>query len=138
MSELNKVGLTAEQLKDVLKTVVEEARKPVVTEEQQRALESAKQTRREGAEQFKAMQKGIADGQLRCTHMNKNRSSAAVEYKNGKNTIEFLICQHCHIVVKPYMPDGTTLGDGSVIDGVHHNLELFNRIMIQKNDGGMF
>ncbi len=50
MSEA-KVALTATELKEVLKSVLEEARKPVVTEKERREIEEAQEARARGAEQ---------------------------------------------------------------------------------------
>ncbi len=133
-----KVGLSADQLKDVLSAVIAEAKKPVITEEQLAAKEDARKTRQENADNYHAMKAGEAARQRNCTHKHQNQSTGAVPYKNGRNEVEFVLCQLCRVVVKPFMPDANGMptnkpGNGTVKDDVTYDINLFNRLMVDVN-----
>jgi hypothetical protein len=133
MSE--KLTLTKEELQELMAgvaaSVAAEMKKPVITEEQMKEVEAAQDRRREEAANFQAMKDAEKNTRLSiCTHSNRNGTSACVPVKNG-DRVNFIICQHCQLVVKP---DGT----GEYVDEVLHDINTFNRMMIAINAGGAF
>lgn len=94
------VALTAEQLKDVLATVLEEARKPVITEEDRKRVEAAQQARIEGAELEKQRRENMALRIKNCGHMMVwpwTGQTCAVYIKGcgDPGSGNFFLCQHC-------------------------------------------
>ena len=103
------VALTAEQLKDVLATVLEEARKPVMTEEDRKRIEAAQEARREGAE-LEVQRRTNAKRNIElCGHMKAfpwNQQTCAVYIKGcgDPGSGNFFLCQHCQARIHPGQP----------------------------------
>lgn len=138
MSDKASAVITADQLKDILSTVVAEARKPVLTERDKAELEDQQRTRKENAEAFKAAELGKQRQQQICDHRTRlitgaDTGSAVVANKNGKGEVQFFICQHCFLVCRP--EEETRKG---YVDGVLYDTNKFNQFFIEKvNTGGV-
>ena len=97
-----KVTLGVEELKDVLTTVLAEARKPVVTEQQQREIAEQQEARARGAEQAEELRKTEEWNQAHCSHRRRDNSPRTVHVNNNpKSGGEFLICQACQKIIRP-------------------------------------
>lgn len=90
-------GVDAAALESVLKTVIAEARKPVLTEEEVRKRKADQEARernsamvREGLEQKK-------NAQRLCSHMRRDGTTRAVYILNGN----YLLCQACQATIRP-------------------------------------
>lgn len=131
-------GLDANQLKDILSTVIAEARKPVLTEKDKAEIEDQQRVRRENAAAFKDQEEGKQRLQTICDHRTRlvtgaDTGSAVVAVKNGRGDVIFFICQHCRLVNRPEED-----GKKGFIDGVLFDTDRFNRFFIEKvNTGGV-
>lgn len=97
-----KVALTAADLKEILKTVVEEARKPVITQKDQREMEEAQEARKRGKEQEDERVANEELTQRLCTHRRRDNTPRTVHVQNNpKSGGEFMICQKCQKVIRP-------------------------------------
>lgn len=98
MSEKPTLALTAEQLQDMFRAVIQEARRPPEpTEEEKARIESAKKDREENgrAELKKAADRKIT--RKHCQHTQPNGTAAIAQlYDLGA-----LICVHCQAMIKP-------------------------------------
>lgn len=98
------VALTADSLKDVLKTVIEEARKPVVTEQQKRELDDAQQARKDSMAQIAEQQDLVDRTQAACErrgHKQHDGFTACVLVRTGAGRYidEYFLCQKCKKVI---------------------------------------
>lgn len=97
-------GISAEQLKDILKTFVEESRKPLPpTEAQLREIELKQEERKANAEMVHEENRNRAWRQKTCNHMQNNGrdgSKTAAVYVDGVDE-KFLICQRCQKIIRP-------------------------------------
>ena len=131
-------GITAADLKEVLTAVVEEARKPVVTEREKAEIEAMQQIRKENAEAFKVDEAAKQRRQQICDHRTRlitgaDTGSAIVANKNGRGDVLFFICQHCHLVTRPEEE-----GKKGYVDSVLYDTQKFNQFFIEKvNTGGV-
>ena len=105
MSEEKKVGLTAGDLKDILRTVIEEAKKPVVTEQQEREMQQRQEERKLSVEQIEEMRRNEEWQQKMCTHRHsaKNGGGPRVVQNNfdAKSGGVFMVCLRCQKVIRP-------------------------------------
>jgi len=118
MSE-QKTGLTAEQMKELMLAMAQELRKPPLpTPEQQAAIDSDKQMRKEQAQLALARMENERRERLACIHRRKDGTNNAVYVPNG----HFMICQSCQAVIRP-----GTAPEGDL--GVDiYNTQLFNEL----------
>lgn len=99
MSEKQPVnlGMTPDVLKDVLATVISEARKPAEpTAEEKAAAEQARQIREIRSKIERDKQTARFMEQKHCPHLQENGKSATVSVNLG----EFLICVKCQAKIK--------------------------------------
>ena len=98
-----KVQIGAEELKDLLKTAIEEAKKPVVTEEEQKRREDMIADRRASAEEAKKIIDAEEAKQRACSHRRfENNQSRCVYVDVGTGPGQkFLICQFCRAIIRP-------------------------------------
>jgi hypothetical protein len=108
-----KVAITVDALKEILAAqstanqeallaVLQEARKPVVTEEQQKTQEFLVQSRARTADQIKEKEARDAAMRKACPHRHKNGSPRVVHVKNHPNCGgEWMLCQKCRDVIRP-------------------------------------
>lgn len=110
-----KLEFTAEDLQTVLRTVIEEARKPVVTEHQIKELESRQQDRARGAAQVEEIRAAEEWNQANCSHRRRDNSPRTVHVQNNpKSGGEFMICQKCQKIIRPEVE--TALFNSLVVD----------------------
>lgn len=92
------ISLTAEQLQDMFRAVIQEARRPAdPTEEQKAAIESDKKMR---ADQGALALKQVADqkwNRKHCGHVQPNGTAAVAQLYD----MNALICVHCQAMIKP-------------------------------------
>lgn len=92
------VALTPEQLQEVLRTVLQEARKPAdLTPEQKAAEDTKKQHRKELALLVHQQNENRKIDQEMCTHLRRNGSTTGVYVQNGN----YIICQACQKIIRP-------------------------------------
>lgn len=91
-------GITADQLKELLATVIAEARKPVVTEAQIKELEAQQAMRKDIAADVKQQAINKKRFQDNCSHMRRDGSTRAVFVKQNPPDEDFMICQLCQDV----------------------------------------
>jgi hypothetical protein len=108
-----KVAITVDALKEILAAqsnankesllaVLEEARRPVVTEEQEKAQEFLAQSRARTAESIKEQEAREKAFQKACSHRHKNNSPRVVHIKNAPNCGgEWMLCQKCRDQIRP-------------------------------------
>ncbi len=97
-----KAGISADQLKDILATVIAEARKPVITDKEIREEEQAREARRANAEASKQEAANKKFMQDTCSHLRRDGSCRAVFVKgSGPDVENFLICQFCQCIIRP-------------------------------------
>jgi hypothetical protein len=105
MSEEKKVGLTAADLKDILATVVQEARKPIVTEQQEREIAQRQEERKQSVEQIEEERRNDEWQKKVCTHRHsmKNGGAPRVVQNNfdAKSGGTFMVCLRCQKVIRP-------------------------------------
>ena len=126
MSEEKKVGLTAADLKDILKTVIEEAKKPVVTEQQERELKQRQEERAASVAQIEEMRATEQWNHQTCTHRHsaKNGGGPRVVQNNfgEKSGGQFMVCLRCQAVIRP--DNGTESYDNGTI----YSTRLYNSL----------
>lgn len=97
------IGLTAEDLKDVLKAVIEESRKPVVTDREQKEIETRQHERQLSVDQLLEMRRNEEWIQNSvCSHRRRDHTPRTVHVRNEpKSGGEFMVCQKCQKVIRP-------------------------------------
>lgn len=115
----DKISMSAEQFEAMMLRMAQELRKPPEpTPEQQAAIESDKQTRKEQAQLALARMENERRERLACIHRRKDGTNNAVYVPNG----HFMICQSCQAVIRP-----GTAPEGDL--GVDiYNTQLFNEL----------
>lgn len=123
MSEEKGLTLTAKQLQELVATAVSaavaEAKKPFVSEQDQKRMEQDQQTRKEtadnilrGIEQRKHMQR-------MCTHTRReDGKTRAVYVENGT----FMICQACQAIIRPGVAPANDRGTDIYDDQLFYRL----------------
>jgi rRNA-processing protein FCF1 len=102
------VSFTAEQLQEMLRTVLQEARKPAdPTPAQIAELEAAQTARKQQAELVLAEAARKKAEQEACIHLRRDGTSTGVYVENGN----YIICQQCQAIIRP-----------------ETNLAMFNRL----------
>jgi RNase P subunit RPR2 len=105
MSEEKKVGLTAGDLRDIFKTVIEEARKPVVTEQQERQLKQQQEDRAASVAQIEEMRRNEEWQQTVCTHRHSMKNGGAPRVvqvnSDARSGGVFMVCLRCQKVIRP-------------------------------------
>lgn len=98
MSEKPTLALTAEQLQDMFRAVIQEARRPPEpTEEEKARVESAKKDRQQQGELELKKIRDRKVTQKYCQHTQPNGTAAIAQlYDLGA-----LICVHCQAMIKP-------------------------------------
>lgn len=146
MSEGKVGGVSADQLKDILATVIAEARKPVLTEEDIRRIEAKKQEAADGAENERQRREAARANIRNCGHMKDfpwNNQPAAVYIKpvSGADPCSrdplsgnFFLCQHCQARIHPGQPV-----EGMAFDSVRDIFDEteFNRLWRASRDARM-
>lgn len=97
MSENKNIGLTAEQLKDLLASAILEGRKPIVTEQDLRRQASEKEMKLAELEAENARIAATEQRQRDCSHAHRDGSTRTVYIQNGN----YRICQFCQKVIHP-------------------------------------
>jgi hypothetical protein len=119
MSTEKSTGINAEDLKDILTTVVREARRaPDPTEKQLAEAEQDKNIRRENGLLVLQMMKNKRAEQEACIHMRRDNTTTGVYIANGN----YIICQACQAKIRP----GTAPETGDA--GDFYDTHLFNRL----------
>lgn len=118
MAEKPVVALTADDLKDVLRTVIEETRKPVVTEADERMLEQRQQERAASVSQIEDLRKNEEWIQNKiCSHRRRDNTPRTVLNNFPANSGgTFMVCQKCQKVIRP-----------------ETELDLFNSLMVDQS-----
>jgi acetyl/propionyl-CoA carboxylase alpha subunit len=94
------VALTADDLKSLFQSVIEESRKPVITEEQRREIAEQQEARRQNVELQKEIEANRVALQNSCSHRHwENNKSRCVLVNVDKPRTQFLICQACQKVI---------------------------------------
>jgi regulator of protease activity HflC (stomatin/prohibitin superfamily) len=114
-----KVAVTADQLKDILSTVITEARKPVKTEEQIRAEQEKAQARAELAETLRQKAANDRRIKLNCTHMRSNGTTTATYIQNGG----YLLCLGCQATIRSGEAPKEDYPSADI-----YSTEMFNRL----------
>jgi hypothetical protein len=132
MSNAN-VTITADQLKDILgaaiSTAIAEARKPVVTEKEQREIEEQQRARAaQAAEIEKQRQQRIAFQKV-CKHRRRDNSPRVVDVRVnmvtgdfGPVNYHFLLCQRCQLEIFADKPEQAELYQ-SLMQDLHPTLD---------------
>lgn len=130
MAENKAVSLTAEDLKDVLRTVIEEARKPVVTEQDQRVIDQRQQERAQSVQQLEAERANTEWIQTKiCPHRRRDNTPRTVLNNFPANSGgTFMVCQKCQAVIRPSDEKGTRF-EGGVI----YSTDIFNSLMVDQS-----
>jgi len=115
----DKISMSAEQFEAMMLRMAQELRRPPdPTPEQQAAMESDKQMRKEQAQLALARMENERRERLACIHRRKDGTNNAVYVPNG----HFMICQSCQAVIRP-----GTAPEGDL--GVEiYNTQLFNEL----------
>ena len=105
MSEEKKVALTAADLKDILKSVIEETKKPVITEQQEREMQQRQEERAASVAQIEEMRKNEEWQQSVCTHRHSTKNGGAPRVVQVNNDARsggvFMVCLRCQKVIRP-------------------------------------
>lgn len=99
----------AKAMQSVMLSVIEEARRPVLTERQLREIEERQQERKENAEKERQRRKHVMAVRRACTHHRRDGSCRAVYVKgcgdpnlpDGTGSGHFFICQACQAIIRP-------------------------------------
>lgn len=99
----------AKMMQSVMLSVIEEARRPVLTEAQKREIEARQEERKENAEKERQRQKHVRAVRRACTHHRRDGSCRAVFVKgcgdpnlpDGTGSGNFFICQACQGIIRP-------------------------------------
>jgi arginyl-tRNA synthetase len=90
--------LTAEQLKDIISTVIAESRKPLPpTEEQLAELASNQAMRLQQRDLVLIKEQNKRTAQRLCSHMRRNGTTTGVYVANGN----YIICQQEQCIIRP-------------------------------------
>jgi hypothetical protein len=95
MSEKEKIGLSKDDLLEILK----EVKRPVKTDEQIRAEEQAKRDAEALAESMREVERQKKADQDACLHARRNGSTPAVYVSDPLGG--YFLCQHCRKIVRP-------------------------------------
>lgn len=101
----------------IVTAAVNEAKKPFISEEQLKEIESKKEDRLFMATQQLEILKQKKAHQAGCMHTRRDGSSRGVYVENGN----FIICQGCQAIIRP-----------------DDQPELFSRLFQMTNDSGIF
>jgi len=125
-----KIAVTAEDLKEILRTVVEEAKKPVVTERDAREMKEAQEARAANCEQIEEERRNKQYLQSTiCRHRRRNNEPRTAHVKNNpKSGGEFLICQACQAIIRREDEKGRRYENDTIYD-----TELFNSLVIDQS-----
>jgi hypothetical protein len=101
MSNVSSGAVSADQLKEILATVIAEARKPVITEKDIREQEQAQQSRLQQSDLVKEEARNKKFNQDNCTHLRKDGSCRAVLVRgSGPDVEDLIICQGCQDITR--------------------------------------
>lgn len=91
-------GIDADQLQQILSTVIAEVRKPPeLTEEQQAAKKQDAEMRAQQALLALEAQRVREREQAACLHQRRDGTTPAVYVADGN----YMICQHCQKIIRP-------------------------------------
>lgn len=93
------VPLTAADIKELLSTVIHEARKPIVTEEDLRHKASEKQMKLAELEAEKERIAAQEQQQRDCSHSHRDGQTRTVKVQLGHDF--YRICQFCQKIIRP-------------------------------------
>ncbi len=93
----SRVELSTSDIKELLKTVLEEARKPVVDEQAQKRKEMHRQRLRN---QMVVNEHMRALREARCSHMRQDNTSRIAWMQNSDGVVRGT-CQYCHAIFEP-------------------------------------
>ena len=96
--EDKQVAVNAEDLKDILSSVLAEARKPVVTEAERKAEAERLAGRELQRAQLKEQMENEIAFQNACTHFHGGSAQSHAAYVQNGN---FIICQRCQKIIRP-------------------------------------
>jgi len=119
----------AKSMEAVMLSVLEHARKPVLTEQQVREMEARQEERKENAEKERQRMENLRRVRRACNHMRRDGSCRAVFVKgcgdpnlaDGTGSGNFFICQACQAIVRPGVaPEGYT------------GMDIFDNVLFEK------
>ena len=117
-------GLAVDDFKDILATVITEARKPVLTEEEISLREQTRQAREAIERDNHARRERITLQQSRCIHRHSAKENNATYCVLVNDSInQYIFCQLCRIKVKPGV--APEKNPGSFV----YDTDLFNRLL---------
>ena len=115
----DKISMSAEQFEAMMLRMAQELRKPPEpTPEQQAAIDSDKQMRKEQAQLALSRMENERRERLACIHRRKDGTNNAVYVPNG----HFMVCQSCQAVIRPGVAPEGDLG----VD--IYSTQLFNEL----------
>lgn len=99
----------AKSMESVMLSVLEAARKPVLTEQQKAEIEARQEERKENAEKERVRRDNLKRVRRACTHHRRDGSCRAVYVKgcgdptlpDGTGSGNFFICQACQAIIRP-------------------------------------
>lgn len=97
----NAGGIPADQLKDILSTVIQEARKPIVTDADRRKEAGRLVMKDQELENLRAKTAAEEQRQTDCSHSHRNGSTRTVLVQPGPPGSPYRICQFCQIIIRP-------------------------------------
>lgn len=97
-----KVAITASDLRDILMSVIQEARKPVITEKELREIAQLQEERKQNAANVKLERENRMNLRKNCSHFRRDGTCRAVYVKgSGPDSGNFMICQFCQGIIMP-------------------------------------
>lgn len=93
------IPITASDLQAMLKAVLEEARKPVVTDEMKRQMAQEQEMRKRESAARQREREAIANLQKACSHLRPNGATRTVYVDVGDD--QFLMCLQCRKMIRP-------------------------------------
>lgn len=99
----------AKSMESVMLSVLEAARKPVLTEQQMEEIKARQEERKENADKERQRRANLMRMRRNCTHHRRDGSCRAVYVKgcgdptlpDGTGSGNFFICQACQAIVRP-------------------------------------
>lgn len=113
------VNIGAQELKDILMSVIDAARKPVVTDKELRDQAQAQDERKANAALVMQERANKLSLQKSCSHMRRDGSTRAVFVKGE----DFMICQFCQAIIH----GGERPASNPFPDHIYDN-QMFNRL----------
>lgn len=101
MSENKNIsGVPADQLKDILSTVIQEARKPIITDADRRKEAGRLQMKEQELQNMRDRDAALEQKQRDCSHSHRDGTTRTVRVKPGVGSF-YRICQVCQKMIYP-------------------------------------